>query len=152
MDGKPDSNLNRGRFGNALAPSVVQIDELFRLGKVADDVELAHRFLFCDYKGCFRSSKIFAFGDIFCPLTVAGEIFQLLRVFDEDVHEQAFYQVRPDNTHTIGDYIFNTRAKCRLPDEKLWVKDSVPVETRLVTSHNHTPSLINTGRRAFWSG
>jgi hypothetical protein len=65
-----------GGFVNAFAASVIQIDELFCLGDVTDDVEPADGFLFRRFKGDSGVAEIFAFGDIFCPLAIAGEIFE----------------------------------------------------------------------------
>ena len=67
---------------------MIQIDELFRLRDVADDVELANRFLFRNFKCSFCLLKAFAFVGIFCPLAGAGEIFERLGVFDKYVHER----------------------------------------------------------------
>ena len=80
----------RGRFRNAPASTVVHIDKLLRFGEITDDLEPAHGFLFRNFKGCLGHSKISAIAGIFRPLTVAGEIFQRLRVFDKRFHNGHF--------------------------------------------------------------
>ena len=70
----------------AFAVPAVQVDKLSRLGDVKYDVKLADRLFLCNLKGRFRGPKIFAFSGVFCPLAVAGEIFQFFRIFDKDVH------------------------------------------------------------------
>jgi hypothetical protein len=70
----------------ALATAMVHVHELFRAGEITDDVEFANWFFFgrvvCGVCVC----KIFAFTDIFGPLTIIVEEFQALRVFDKNVH------------------------------------------------------------------
>jgi hypothetical protein len=100
-----DSILNRIGLGNALAPSVVHVDELFRFVDEPDDVESADGLFFRHVQGGFGRPKGFAFGDIFCPLVVAGEIFQAFRVFNKDVHKPTRYHIHLNSLHTIGNYI-----------------------------------------------
>ena len=86
---EPLNLLCRINFWQALALAVVQVDELLGLGVVADDVKPAHRLLFCGGKGMTRRPEIFAGGGVLGPQAVAGEIFQFLRVFDQDIHGRA---------------------------------------------------------------
>jgi hypothetical protein len=52
---------------------VVEIDELFGFGDVADNVELADGFLFRGFAGLSGSRVEFAFRGRFAPQTFAGE-------------------------------------------------------------------------------
>ena len=99
-------SLNRAGGRNALAPAVIHVDELFCLADVGDDVEPAHHFFFCSGEGGFGCSEILAFGGVFCPRVVAGEILQALSIFDKYVHKRICYQICPNYQHTIRDYIF----------------------------------------------
>jgi len=106
-------SLSRAGFNEALAPSVVQVDELFRLGDVKDDVKPANRLFLRNLKCSFGGPEAFAFGGIFCPLVVTGQIFQLFGVFDQDVHERGCYHILPNNKHTdrpIRHFIFTRRV------------------------------------------
>ena len=48
---------------------------------------------------------------VFVHWLLLVEIFQLHRVFDKGIHSRTGYQMRPHNTHTIGDYIFRRRFR-----------------------------------------
>ena len=83
LDQPPRRGRSLSRTGyRAFAPSMIHVDELFRLGDVVDDVEFVNEFFFRNLKCDFRRLKVFAFGGIFCPQAISGEIFQLFRVFD----------------------------------------------------------------------
>jgi hypothetical protein len=58
-------SYNRAGFGKSLAPAVIHVDELFRLGDVKDDVEFANRFFFRNVKGRSGCPEVFAFGCFF---------------------------------------------------------------------------------------
>ena len=73
-------------IGDTFAFAVVEVYELLGLGDVKNDVKSANRFFLRHLEGGFRRPEVFAFGYFFCPLTVAGEILQRFRVFNEDVH------------------------------------------------------------------
>jgi hypothetical protein len=79
---------------------VIHVDELSRLGDVKNDVKPADRFFFRNLKGRFGGPEVFAFGGIFCPLTVAGEILERFGVFDKDVHELRCYHIFPNHKHS----------------------------------------------------
>ena len=96
-----------GRFRDrsafrALAPTVIQVDELFGRAGVADNVELANRLLPRNLKCCSGGPECFPFGGIFCPPTTVREVFQRLGVFDEYVHKRSCYQTRRDCKHANG--------------------------------------------------
>jgi hypothetical protein len=58
-------SLSRAGFSNALAPSMIQVDELSGLANVTDDVELADQFLFRNVKGDTGIPEAFAIGGVF---------------------------------------------------------------------------------------
>ena len=76
-------------FRRALAFAAVEIDELFGLGHIADDVEFTDSFLFRRFKRRSGAGEMFALADRLAPQTVVGEKFLGVRVFDENVHGQA---------------------------------------------------------------
>ena len=75
--------------GKSLASSMVEVDELIRLGNVADDVEFADGLLLRGLERRFRRRKTPAVARIFRPLSLPGQIFEGVLVFDEYVHGRA---------------------------------------------------------------
>ena len=67
---------------------MVEIDELFGFGDVADNVELADGFQFRGFAGQSGSRVGFAFRGNFAPQTFAGEELQRFCVFDDDIHRR----------------------------------------------------------------
>src|ERR1700690_1144154 len=74
------------RGGKSLASPVIQIDELIRLGNVADDVEFADGLVLRGLERSSRRRKISAVARIFRPLSFTRQIFESVLVFDEYVH------------------------------------------------------------------
>ena len=85
----PREGLNRRGF-LALAGAVVHVHELFRAGEISDNVKFSDGFSFGGREGGLRGGEFDAFVGFFCPTAIGGQIFQGLRVFDEDVHGLGF--------------------------------------------------------------
>jgi hypothetical protein len=91
---------------STLADAAIQIEELFRSAKMADNIKLADRLFFGCGLGGSRGGKTCAQARLLCPMTVAGQEFLGVRVFDEDVHTR---QIRP----LAGDTLWGKTLKPR---------------------------------------
>ena len=72
---------------STLAGSVIHIDELLRGGEIPDNVELADLLFFGCRAGGSRRGKVRAFAGCFCPMSLAGQELEGLRVFNENIHK-----------------------------------------------------------------
>lgn len=69
------------------ASAMVQVDELFGLGDIANNVEPADGFLFGSAQCHPAANEWFCFQRIFRPLVGVGEIVQVFFVFNKDAHK-----------------------------------------------------------------